>query len=237
LQFLRRGYCGDRGSRLTYDLLGGDTYGVDLLFANEISEQEAIPALALALAVANGSPESGKGSIGPSLYIPPDEQKVIEWALDFLPWSQLAWTIHPGMRDILLSYGKETWHKYRTALSNTLLQAIRGRENILVQRGWNTVVVHEDLASMIASGILCGNTSLVRAVTEVTLLLCEGVEEDLDVTEFWRKNSQDPAEQVSDEVQLPVDTVVALVKYFTLECSFEVDHPVFRNLPIELIVA
>jgi hypothetical protein len=75
LQFLRRGYCGDRGSRLTYGLLGGNSYGVDLLFAKGIGEQDAVPDSALALRTANSSPESGKESTEPTFYIPLDEQR------------------------------------------------------------------------------------------------------------------------------------------------------------------
>ena len=82
----------------------------------------------------------------------------------------------------------------------------------------------------------------MRALTSVALLLfpeCDVNDPRLDETRFWRGLVEKKGEEavvVGKNVLLDPDTVVALVKLYTVQCSYEFDYGVYLTLPPDLLL-
>lgn len=230
---------GSNGSRHLYNMMGGKVYEVDVLSRNRLTGFEladrknalqlCIPSLAL-----SGEPAS--------LWIPSHEEYIIRAALDNLPWSLLSWSIHRGLKDILLAFGRPVMADYRTSLANTLRRAIEEHPHALLDKGWERSFVRNSMPDMAASSIMSGGGNsgdAIRVVPDAALLLCgERAHSKLNTTTFWRSTSAIRKEISIENVQniLNVDTIVALTKFFVLEWSVELDYQLHRHLPPEMVI-
>lgn len=103
------------------------------------------------------------------------------------------------------------------------------------------------MADLAAGAVLAGSGNsgdAVRIVTDIAAVWCEGRGNgdglaviSLDETMFWRVPHQ-PVEEVNreggDSGELSSMAVVALVKFFVLEWSVDLDYQMYHDLPLEL---
>ncbi|KFA53344.1 hypothetical protein S40293_06653 [Stachybotrys chartarum IBT 40293] len=145
------------------------------------------------------------------------ERAIIEQALDSLPWTSLSWSIHRGMRDILVAYAKPVMTAHRQELATLLKRACEEQPHLLDSRGWNPSFVRQNMGEMAASAILAGQGNsgdLVRVVTDIALALVGSWDiSQLDQVVFWTRSTK----------KLDTQGVVALTKLFVLEWSNEFD--------------
>jgi hypothetical protein len=236
LQYRPGGLNGTVAARDLYDTMGGNVYDADLLSAVELDEATAAKmegVLQLLLPALEGSHAHAV------TYVPPAEQRVLAELMDKLPWTQLAWPMHRGLRDLVVAYGKSQWTIHQNALANTLRKAVRGQEQLLINQGWCRQFVYENLASVVADGIMRDKGSLTRAVTSVALLLWKSGDTNdpqLHETVFWRNALEANITEVDADAHLDPDTVIALCKLYTVQCSYEFDYGVYQDLPTKLLM-
>lgn len=258
LVFCPRGFAGSHGSRHLYNMMSGKVHEVDLLLLREAGNTTSVPQKT---GTSISVPSLQKGFTS-TIYIREFEKGVLAHALDSLPWSPLSWSMHRGMKDILLSYGLEIMNKHRLALAECLknLAETNGRDSELQKRGWNREFVKNSMPDMVYAAVMSGTGNsgdLVRVLTDIALLSWHQAEEELDETHFWRgrlkkrytcitstsdyNNNTKCYEYESDEAPTPndltPDTIVALVKYVVLEWSQELDYQMYHDLPMELLVS
>ncbi|KAF1963117.1 hypothetical protein CC80DRAFT_521959 [Byssothecium circinans] len=227
LEYAAKGFPGAHGSRHLYNMMGGKVYEVDFLFARNYDKDAkyAPPKDSNFPVVVLPSTEKGRDVF---MTIPRREENIIKHALDCLPWTSLSWSIHRGMRDILVAYAKPVMDKYRAALAQTLKDTIKSNPHKLDARGWNPQFVRENMGDMAASAILAGSGNsgdLVRVVTDIVLVNV-GIDElaKLDECYWWRGGAD----------ALTPSGVVALTKLFVLEWSNEFDYQMYHDLSISL---
>lgn len=225
LEYAVKGFPGAHGSRHLYNMLGGKVYEVDYMFARtlEIPHQAKEDYLELKVP----SKDSPDDTV---LLAPKAEQKAIAQALDCLPWNHMSWSIHRGMRDILLAYSKPTMDRFRPALANLLKDFVSSHPHLLERQGWESNFVRTSMGEMAASAVLLGKGNsgdLVRVVTDIMLARAnEWTVEQLDEVHFWRLPDE--------EKSLTVEGAVALTKVFIVEWSNEFDYQMYHDLPINL---
>ncbi|MCJ1451916.1 hypothetical protein MMC28_002256 [Mycoblastus sanguinarius] len=227
LEYMRKGFPGAHGSRHLYNLMGGKVYEVDFLLARRLDADAPPDALELRL------PSTDKGT-QLSMLVPQTEQGVLEHTMDCLPWSSLSWSIHRGLRDILVAYAKPTMDKFRPNLASRLRAFINEQPYQLEANGWSAEFVKGSMAELAANSVLAGSGNSgdsVRVVTDAALLLSAKDSMELDETEFWRKERH----ELSKEAWLSTNAIVALTKCFVLEWSNEFDYQMYHDLPPELL--
>lgn len=226
----KKGFPGGHGSRHLYNMMGGKVFEVDLLVLAECGkEEEYMQKARLELNVPCLSQQSELGVI----FVPDHEQALLAEALDCLPWSSLSWSMHRGMKDILLAYGKPVMNRSRAQLAATLANGVREIEGALVERGWDVDFVHGSMAVMTESSVISGGGNsgdMVRIVVDIVNVMLErpqvGHSINKDQTNFWRK-----PRRPNDEIGSDLDGIVALTKFFVLEWSQELDYQLYHQLP------
>ncbi|KAJ5217722.1 uncharacterized protein N7469_011347 [Penicillium citrinum] len=150
------------------------------------------------------------------LYAKGQESAIPDEALDNLPWSFLSWSLHRGLRDILVAYSKERMD----------------RSSRYSAPGWDSQVVIHEMEDMASSAVLAGRGNsgdAVRVVTDIAVILWNGDSSALDETHFWR--------QLIPELSSPTLStmaVIALTKCFVLEWSLDLDYQLYHDFPLEL---
>ncbi|KAI9812597.1 MAG: hypothetical protein M1827_004586 [Pycnora praestabilis] len=241
LEFHSRGFGGAHGSRHLYNMMGGIVYEVDMLSRRKMDTGEDMKLKADEHTLSLELPSLEIDHTA-TLYVPMREQQVIARALDNLPWTTLSWSMHRGMQDILLAYGRPTMNAYRSAFASALVDALKARPQDLEARGWDGTFIRQFMGDMTRSSVMSrgGNSGdLVRVVTDVAILLCNNCAESrLDETIFWRSVIGEDAEgfDVRAEGGLDSDTIIALTKFFVLEWSVEFDYQIYHDFPMELLV-
>ncbi|EEP81452.1 predicted protein [Uncinocarpus reesii 1704] len=227
LQYHVRGYGGAHGSRHLYHIMGGEVHDIDFLFMkrleNEPEGSEDMVVLRLP------SKESGNPDV--ILYVPETEAAALDKALDCLPWSPLSWSIHRGLRDILVAFAKERMDRNRDRLAESLRYTVATWPERLAARGWDDQFVRGPMADMAASAVRAGSGNagdITRIVTDIATALWNGATAALDETTFWRSQPGQDSPALS-----PMD-VAALVKCFILEWSNELDYQIYHDLPLEM---
>jgi hypothetical protein len=207
-------------------MMGGKVYEIDFLLASKLGESLAANQPDQIELVLPSTEKSGSVS----MFIGPQEQQIIYHALDALPWSSLSWSIHRGLRDILVTFAKPTMDRYRPALAEILRRTVGEKPHLLDARGWNPRFVRQNMGDMVASAILAGSGNsgdLVRVVSDVVLVFAEDRgRSQLDTVWFWRLPE--------DKKTLDLDAVIAMTKVFVLEWSNEFDYQLYHDLPISL---
>lgn len=226
LAYRAKGFPGAHGSRHLYNMMGGKVYEVDLLVAVKQDDEdtdEQIEDLVLHLP----SLENGKKV---NVIVPTDEIKVLKHALDCLPFGPLSWSIHRGLRDMLMAFSKPIMDSHRQALADALKEFVKNDPRALDRRGWDPIFVRSSMGDMAASAILAGNGNsgdLVRVVTDIVLAMAGDWDyARLDTVTFWREPKQNAS--------IDMETIVALTKVFILEWSTEFDYQLYHALPISM---
>ena len=230
LEYQPKGFPGAHGSRHLYNMMGGKVFEVDFLFARKISEHEEIPKDALKLTL----PSKEKDQTA-TFYIYQNEQQLLAHLMDCLPWSPLSWSIHRGLRDILLAYSKPTMDKLRRNFGRTLRRNIGKGTEKLEGKGWESNFVRTSMSDIAWSSAMAGtgdSGDAVRIVTDAALLSWDGTPTGLDETTFWREQLR--SSSLAD-VSLTPQMVIALTKCFVLEWSVEFDYQIYHDLPTELL--
>ncbi|KAL8857648.1 MAG: hypothetical protein Q9178_005813 [Gyalolechia marmorata] len=230
LEYQPKGFPGAHGSRHLYNMMGGKVYEVDFLFARKLSDNGDLPPGALQLTLP--SKETGRNAI---FLIPSMEQQLLAHLMDCLPWSPLSWSIHRGLRDLLLAFSKAIMDQFRRSFAQKLREIVERRPERLEARGWETNFIRESMPDIAFSSVMAGagdSGDAVRIVTDAALLLWDGPTNELDETRFWREQLDSPTK--ADE-PLTAEMVVALTKCFVLEWSIEFDYQIYHDLPTELL--
>lgn len=227
LEYQPKGFPGAHGSRHLYNLMGGKVYEVDFLLARQTDEDAPPGAMELRL-------PSIEKNTQLCMLVPEREQRILEQTLDSLPWSSLSWSIHRGLRDILVAYAKPTMDKLRQDLASRLRTFIDGQPEQLEANGWSADFVRGAMAELAANSVLAGSGNSgdsVRVVTDTALLLSEKDLSVLDETDFWRRERH----TLSKGSWLSANAIIALTKCFVLEWSIEFDYQMYHDLPPELL--
>ena len=227
LEYQRKGFPGAHGSRHLYNLMGGKVYKIDFLLARRVDEDHPSGIVDLCL-------PSTERNTQLSMLVPRIEEGILEQTLDCLPWSSLSWSIHRGLRDILVAYAKPTMNKFRQALATALRDFIHEQPQQLEANGWSAEFVRGAMAELAANSVLAGSGNSgdsVRVVTDAALLLSAKDVSTLDETRFWREKRHDLAK----ESLISTDAIIALTKCFVLEWSNEFDYQMYHDLPPELL--
>ena len=127
-----------------------------------------------------------------SMLVPQMEQGILEHTLDCLPWSSMSWSIHRGLRDILVTYAKPTMNKFRQALASALCDFINEHPQQFEANRWSREFVRKAMAKIAANSVLAGSGNSgdsVRVVTDAALLLSAKDLSALDETDFGEKNA------------------------------------------------
>jgi hypothetical protein len=212
-------------------MMGGEVYEIDFLYARKsLPTNDRLTSDMVELEL----PSTEKGQTV-TMLIPPKECVILNHALDCLPWNSLSWSVHRGLRDILIEFGKPVMDEYRTVLAATLKQAVKDRPEWFEARGWHSSFIKENMGEMASASILAGGGNsgdVVRVVTDVAVLLTENATiSRLDETVFWRSTHRG-----SRAEKLSVDAIIALTKYFLLEWSNEFDYQMYHDLPMKLFL-
>lgn len=227
-----RGFGLAHGGRHLYHMIGGNVGEVDFLSMKMLNEGPTVPEHMVILAL----PSTDGGDRDVTLYVPKRESDVLNKALDYLPWSCIPWSIHRGLRDILVAFAKERMDQHRHLLAETLRSAVSQWPERLDARGWRPQFVRESMADIAANAVLAGRGNsgdAVRVVTDIAVTLWDGTASGLDETVFWRCAATHPMSSSSPSLLNPM-AVAALVKCFVLEWSNELDYQMYHDLPLEL---
>lgn len=225
LQYIPKGFPGAHGGRHLYNMMGGKVYEVDFLMARELTINDPDSARVHILTL----PSIEKGKVV-EMFLGKKEKEVIAHAVDCIPWSSLSYSIHRGLRDILVAFCKSRMDRHRTILADTLRNAVEQNVSKLEGKGWAAKFVRQNMGDMAAGAIIAGSGNsgdLVRVVTDVALALCTvNSTEELDETHFWRSDT--------DDLHLNQETVIGLIKCFLLEWSTELDYQMYHDLPLRV---
>ncbi|OTA70641.1 hypothetical protein K449DRAFT_380707 [Hypoxylon sp. EC38] len=241
LEHAVKGFQGAHSGRHLYNMMGGRAFDVDFLSARALGDADAdtdirtetemdngVPADALVLELPNK--DDGKRTV--KMVVPPHEQHILAQALDSLPWTSLSWSMHRGLRDILLAYGKPIMDKYRASLAALLKDTVEAHPEVFRSRGWDAEFVRHNMGHMAASAVLAGagnSGDSVRVVSDIAAVYVGDWDVGrLDEVEFWRRPD------VREVRELDAQAVVALTKLFVLEWSQEFDYQLYHYLPISL---
>ncbi|KAL8651719.1 MAG: hypothetical protein Q9226_004586 [Calogaya cf. arnoldii] len=231
LEYQRKGFPGAHGSRHLWNLMGGKVYEVDFLLARRLKDDDGPPNNSVVLQLP--SKDVQKDWV---LRVPKAEEEILLQALDYLPWSSMSWSIHRGLRDILVTYAKPTMDQYRKSLAAKLKSAVSDHSLTLVKNGWNPAFVSSSMGDIAANSVMAGEGNSgdsVRVVTAAALLLWDSQPRSgLDETKFWRERKHAGG---GDEGLLEADAVIALTKVFVLEWSIDFDYQMYHDLPSELL--
>ncbi|KAI9747926.1 MAG: hypothetical protein M1835_001939 [Candelina submexicana] len=211
-------------------MMGGKVYEVDILLARRLigdvpsdSQELRLPSL--------------EKNIELSMFILREEQTILTRALDCLPWDTLSWSIHRGLRDILVAFGKSTMDAHRMALGTRLRRAVSESHAELERLGWAADFVADSMGHIAATSVQAGvgnSGDSVRVVTAAASLCWTSSCMNLDETQFWRVGRH----RLTDgDCELSTDAIVALTKLFILEWSIEFDCQMYHDLPTQFFFA
>ncbi|KAF2501371.1 hypothetical protein BU16DRAFT_613281 [Lophium mytilinum] len=221
LEYVPKGFPAAHGSRHLYNMMGGKVYEVDFMAARkrDISDPDGMLELQLP------STEEGRHV---TMYVPETEEAFIKHALDCLPWASLSWSIHRGMRDILVAYAKPVMDTHRKEFAAMLKATVSDKPQLLNAKGWSLSFVCDSMGDMAADAVLAGRGNsgdLVRVVTDIVKVIATDLAVDpLDENYFWR----------SVDRQFDIQGLLALTKLFVLEWSVDFDYQMYHHLPTSL---
>ncbi|TVY50729.1 hypothetical protein LCER1_G006125 [Lachnellula cervina] len=232
LEEYKKGFPGAHGSRQLYNMMGGKVVEVDLLTLVRCETDAQKSALKLEVPCLIGDNDLAV------VFVPEPVQALLAQALDCLPWSSLSWSMHRGLKDMLLVYGKPAMNRHRCDLAIMLKYVAKERESVLVEKGWDAQFVRNYMGGMAESSIMAGAGSsgdLVRIVIALVEVLLEdsqvGRSKNKDQTKFWRGQRTQ-----GGNMDLGMDEIIGLVKYFVLEWSQELDYQLYHQLPVSLFL-
>ena len=235
LKLLQRRFGAQRSAADLWNMFGGEAHEIDFFLRErlEATTDADVPRHARALRVPSLVDDEFS-----TIYVRTSEIGAIADCLDCLPWSPLAWSIHRGMKDILVAYALPYMKVYRTSLASTLHAAVKTYELRLIQLGWEADFVRGDMADQAASAF-CGDDrcsgDVCRIVSAAAEVFCSKTVDELDRTTFWVRNLQTPPEEMETRT-LSSDMVAALVKVHFVWWSHEFDYDIYTRLPLNIMV-
>ncbi|KAK8246217.1 hypothetical protein HDK90DRAFT_538304 [Phyllosticta capitalensis] len=229
LKHIPKGFPGAHGSRHLYNMMGGKVYEIDFLLAQRLGDHDAEPLGAIKLNL-----PSTLDGVAVEMFVPAHEKAILTQAMDCLPWSPLSWSIHRGLRDILMAFSRIRMDGLRQQLASTLRHAVLDDPFALDAMGWEPTFVRQHMGEMAAGAVVAGSGNsgdLVRVVTDVALSLCASSSpNDFDETTFWRSSAE-------ESQGLDQQAIIALTKCFTVEWSIDFDYQMYHDLPLKLYFA
>ncbi|TVY45933.1 hypothetical protein LOCC1_G002762 [Lachnellula occidentalis] len=232
MQEIKKGFPGAHGSRHLYNMMGGKVYEVDLLALVRCESDAQESALKLEVPCLAGENDLAV------VFVPEFVQALLAHALDCLPWSSISWSMHRGLKDVLLAYGKPVMDRHRNRLAAILKCVAKERESALVEKGWDAEFVQSSMGDMAESSIMAGagnSGDLVRIVIALVEVLLEhsqaGRSKNKDQTNFWREQKTQCGDTNGD-----MDEIIGLVKFFVLGWSQELDYQLYHQLPVTLFL-
>ncbi|KAL5428779.1 hypothetical protein PMIN04_000646 [Paraphaeosphaeria minitans] len=152
LKHRRNGFGLSHGSRHTYNMNGGKVFEIDFLFPEPVLEMDAqgaggwrAPRSSICLALPSLS-----GDDGVEVDVSWQDEKTLSKALDRLPWTNLSWSMHRGMRDLLLAVAHESMEQHRDTLARSLRDAAQTYHAQLVCSGWDGDFAKKRMGEMAA---------------------------------------------------------------------------------------
>ena len=244
LQHQKKGFTTAHGARHLYNMIGGKVSEVEMLHVRRIGFLDTSDCLSLDL------PSLEKNE-WVTMLVPPKENRILAQALDCLPWDSCSWSVHRGLRDILLAFARPVLDGFRRTLAFQLRRTVNRNKDILRARGWAKDFVDGSMGDLAVSTVLAGggqSGDSVRVVTDIASLLWSGDVTTMDETQFWsdpdratpseRSTSRSIMEGDGDDLdendELPADTVIALIKCIILEWSTDFDYRMYDDLPKDL---
>ena len=235
LKLLPKRFGAQRSAADLWNMFGGEAHEVDFFLRErlEATMDADHPRHARALRVPSLVDDEFS-----TVYIRKSEIGAIADCLDCLPWSPLAWSIHRGMKDILVAYALPYMRVYRNSLASTLRSAVTTYALRLIQLGWEADFVKGDMADQAASAF-CGDEKcsgdVCRIVSAAAEVFCNKTVDELDHTTFWVQNLKTPPEEVETRI-LSSDMVAALIKVHLVWWSHEFDYDIYTRLPLDITV-
>lgn len=222
LKHLPKGFTGAHGARHLYNMMGGKAYEVDFLSPCKLDSDGEDPQDAAKLVLPS---REHNGTV--HMFVPMTERGILAQAMDLMPWSSLSWSIHRGLRDILVEFCKPRMERNREALALFVRDAVLQNPESLEAKGWDRDFVQGHMAEAAAGAVRAGNgksADLVRVVTDAVLTVLPMADWELDETHYWR----------NDRPSLDQEAYVALTKCFILEWSTDFDYQIYHKLPTKL---
>ncbi|KAI4110815.1 MAG: hypothetical protein LQ339_001091 [Xanthoria mediterranea] len=164
------------------------------------------------------------------------EQSKLAHSMDCLPWSPLSWSVHRGLRDLLIAFSKPTVDRFRKRFAQKLQDIVHQTPEKLEARGWEPQFIRESMPDIVYSSVMAGagdSGNAVRIVTDTALLFWDGPMSRMDETKFWRDQLESGYPDV--EEPFPSQMMIALTKCFVLEWSIEFDYQIYHDFPTELL--
>jgi hypothetical protein len=236
LRFIPKGFPGAHGSRHLYNMMGGNVPEVDFMSAvKETRRVDWSNEQVLDL-----PSREDKDEYRVRMMVPAESQEKIKIALDCLPWNSLSFSVHRGMQDILLAYGKPVMDTYRKEFAALVKDSIERNAQKLGRKkdgvGYNDELAEGSLGAMAEAAILEGkgdSGDLVRIVTDAVRVML-GHEDlaskehfkTLDEVKFWR--------MANTERRLNDAGIIALTKFFVLEWSIPLNYQLYHQLPVTM---
>ena len=244
LQHQRNGFTTAHGARHLYNMIGGKVSEVDMLHVRPFGLSDTSDGLLLDLP----SLEKHESVM---VLVPPQESGILAQALDCLPWDSCSWSVHRGLRDILLAFARPVLDSFRRTLAFQLRRTVNRNKDILRARGWGKDFVDESMGDLAVSTVLAGgghSGDSVRVVTDIASLLWPGDIMSMDETRFWRNpngaarsersilrsNVVGDEDHLGEHAELSPSTVIALTKCIILEWSWDFDYRMYDDLPKDL---
>ncbi len=149
LQYQQKSFSGAHGSRHLYYLVGGKVSEVDFLMLGNSKRIFRPTAYDFSL-------PSLEFFLQATLFEPEKERRILDHALDCLPWSSLSWSVHRGLRDILIDSAQSTMNNYRKDLASRLHAAVGANKHRLQTLGWFAEFVDESMNDIAFNAIMAG---------------------------------------------------------------------------------
>lgn len=119
LKLLPKRFAAQRSASGLYNHCGRMAYQVDFLFHERLGNNAPAPPCIRQLEVPSLVEDESS-----TIYLQQKEAAAIADCLDHVPWSPLAWSIHRGMKDVLIAYDLPYMSAYREILAATLAAAV-----------------------------------------------------------------------------------------------------------------
>ncbi|XMA15110.1 hypothetical protein WAI453_007901 [Rhynchosporium graminicola] len=160
LQEIPKGFGGSHGSRHLYNMQGGKVFEIDLL--------AMVPSVLDVQLLSVETPCLGDDTDVATVYVPPHGARILAMALKNLPWSSISWSMHRGLKDLLLAVGIPTMNRYRDSLASLLKGEILLSREALVAMQWSRKFVYGPMSEMAFAAVTSGvgnSGDIVRIVT------------------------------------------------------------------------
>ena len=131
LTLFSKRFGAQRSAADLYNKLGGSAHEVDFIFRERLENDSMTPLHVRVLTVPSLIEDETS-----TVYLRQPEAAAIAHCLDHLPFSPLAWSIHRGMKDVLVAYALPYMMAYRELLAKELGKAVHAQASALYEKGW-----------------------------------------------------------------------------------------------------